>query len=60
MSPPEPGPGPAELLSYAAMRPTPELPTAEAVECDSKTPDVLRVLVPKPSAWPMNEAEQSR
>lgn len=45
MSPPEPGPGPAELLSYADMRPTPELPTAEAVERDPTTPEVLRALV---------------
>jgi len=40
-----PGPGPAGLVSYAAMKPTPELPSADAVERDPKAPDVLRVLV---------------
>jgi RNA polymerase sigma factor (sigma-70 family) len=40
-----PGPGPAGLVSYAGMKPTPELATADAVERDPKAPDILRVLV---------------
>ena len=40
-----PGPGPAGLVSYAGMKPTPEVPAADAAERDPDSPDVLRVLV---------------
>jgi len=40
-----PGPEPAGPVSYAAMKPTPELPAADAAERDPNAPDVLRVLV---------------
>jgi RNA polymerase sigma factor (sigma-70 family) len=36
---------PTGLVSYATMKPTPELPTVDAAERDPKAPEILRVLV---------------